>query len=93
MCSILHTEDDLNRMKYAVQAKLDPWYPAFLNMSLDPMAMSNYTLEGPMAYATRNATGSSPGKAQISADGVAAVLNAIMLVILLFGVRAATSCS
>ncbi|RFU24816.1 hypothetical protein B7463_g11524, partial [Scytalidium lignicola] len=65
-------------MKTGVKFRLDPWYPAFKSMSLDPLASSSYTMLGPLTFATRNATGSSPGKKQISYDSVAAVLNALM---------------
>jgi hypothetical protein len=67
-------------MKQGVANKLDPWYPAFLNMSSDPRASASYTLQGPLTFATRNATGASPGKTEISSDAVAAELNALMSV-------------
>ncbi|KAK9489356.1 chondroitin AC/alginate lyase [Lipomyces doorenjongii] len=78
---ILHTEDDLNRMKDGVAKKRDPWYPAFLNMSQDPLASSSYIMKGPLTFVTRNGTGGSPGKTQLSSDGVAAMLNALMFYI------------
>lgn len=77
---ILHTLDDLDRMKYGVGNKTDPWYTAYQNMSGDPLASSSYTLRGPLAYVTRNATGSSPGKTELSYDSVASLLNALMYV-------------
>lgn len=70
-------------MKQGVANKSDPWYPAFINMSGDPLASASYVMKGPMTFATRNATGSSPGKTEISSDAVAAVLNALMYVVLL----------
>ncbi|KAH8817034.1 chondroitin AC/alginate lyase [Xylogone sp. PMI_703] len=75
---ILHTKADLERMKIGVKLRQDPWYPAFKSMSLDPLASSSYKMLGPLTFATRNATGSSAGKKQISYDSVAAVLNALM---------------
>ncbi|PQE27274.1 GPI anchored protein [Rutstroemia sp. NJR-2017a WRK4] len=77
--SILHTQADLDRMKFGVANKLDPWYPAFLNMSRDPLASASYKMRGPLTFATRNGTGSSPGKTAISNDAVASLLNALML--------------
>jgi len=65
-------------MKIGVQQKLDPWYPDFMSMSLDPLASATYVMKGPLTFATRNATGPSPGKAEISSDSVAAILNALM---------------
>lgn len=79
ICSrILHTQEDLDRMRYGVTNKLEPWYSAFLNMSTDPLASPSYKMQGPLPYATRNATGGSPGKTQISYDSVASLLNALM---------------
>ena len=78
--SILHTQDDLDRMKDGVTNKRNPWYPAFLNMSADPLASSSYQMKGPLPYVTRKNTGHSPGKTELSYDSVAAVLNALMLV-------------
>lgn len=70
--------EDLDRMKYGVGNETDPWYSAYLNMSADPLASSSYAMKGPLTYVTRNATGSSPGKTQLSYDSVASLLNALM---------------
>ena len=76
--SVLHTAEDLQRMKTGVTYKQDPWYPGFLLMSQDPLANASYDMQGPLSFATRNATGAEPGKAEISSDAVAAELNALM---------------
>lgn len=78
--SILHSQDDLDRMKDGVANKRNPWYPAFVKMSADPLASSTYQMKGPLPYVTRNNTGHSPGKMELSHDSVAAVLNALTLV-------------
>lgn len=65
-------------MKHGVANKLSPWYPAFVNMSNDPLALSSYKMRGPLPYVTRNATGHQPGKTELSTDSVAAVLNSLM---------------
>lgn len=65
-------------MKYGVARRADPWYPAFLNMSQDPLASASYVMKGPLTFATRNATGPQPGRNEISSDAVAAELNALM---------------
>jgi hypothetical protein len=76
--SILSLQGDLDRMKYGVGNKTDPWYSAFLNMSGDPLASPSYTLQGPFTTVTRNNTGSSPGTSELSHDSVASLLNALM---------------
>ncbi|KAL3475176.1 chondroitin AC/alginate lyase [Aspergillus californicus] len=75
--SILSTKEDLDRMKYGVGNQTDPWYTAYQNMSSDSLASSSYTMKGPLTYVTRNATGSSPGKSELSHDSVASLLNAL----------------
>jgi hypothetical protein len=80
--SILSTREDLDRMKYGVGNQTDPWYTAYQNMSSDSLASSSYTMKGPLSYVTRDVSGSSPGKTQLSHDAVASLLNALRYVLL-----------
>ncbi len=43
---ISHKKSDLDRMKYMVQAGREPWKTSFQNLSQNPYASYNYTVQG-----------------------------------------------
>ncbi len=42
---ILHKKSDLDRMKYMVQAKVDPWYASYLLMKADERSSYDYVVQ------------------------------------------------
>ncbi|WP_299436370.1 carbohydrate-binding protein [uncultured Aquimarina sp.] len=43
---ISHKKSDLDRMKYMVEAKIDPWYTSYQNMIADSKSSYNYNVQG-----------------------------------------------
>ncbi|WP_299241796.1 carbohydrate-binding protein [uncultured Aquimarina sp.] len=43
---ISHKKSDLDRMKYMVEAKIDPWYTSYQNMVADSKSSYNYNVQG-----------------------------------------------
>ncbi|WP_311946998.1 alginate lyase family protein [Mucilaginibacter terrae] len=72
---LLHSKDDLYRMKKAVATKEEPIYSGFKLFSENPVSQSNYIMKGPMAMVGRNPT---IGQSVYDTDANAAHHNAIM---------------
>jgi len=47
---ITHKKSDLDRMKYMVQAKIDPWYSSYQQMVADSKSSFNYTVQGDPSF-------------------------------------------
>ncbi|WP_207531774.1 alginate lyase family protein [Desertivirga arenae] len=71
---ILHSQEDLERMKKAVAAKEEPIHSGYKLFSENPVSQSNYTMQGPMEMVGRNPT---VGQAVYDTDANAAHHNAI----------------
>ncbi len=53
---ILHTLDDLNRMKATVAQGAEPWKSGFEKLKAHPQSQASYTMLGPFAEISRNPT-------------------------------------
>lgn len=73
---ISHKKSDLDRLKAMVQAKIDPWYTSYLNLSKESLAQYNYTVRGKKTFTTVTQDGLN--YSAFSSDVKAAYLNAIM---------------
>jgi hypothetical protein len=47
---ITHKKSDLDRMKYMVEAQIDPWYTSYQNMAADSKSSYNYVVQGDESY-------------------------------------------
>lgn len=74
---LLHTREDLDRMRQQVAAEKDPWKSGFEKLRDDAQSRPDYKLRGPRAAVTRE-TGNVDGNDQMIADGNAAYQNALM---------------
>jgi len=77
---LLHTLNDLQRMKFMVAAQREPWYTAFLSFAADMHSLPSYSIEGPDAVVTRDRSGSvtNAGNQHLADDSVAALQLALM---------------
>lgn len=73
---LLHSRQDLDRMRERVAAGEEPWKSGFDKLRKDSQSQSNWKLRGPFEVVTRG--GASPGNAQMVLDGNAAYQNALM---------------
>ena len=73
---LLHSRQDLERMRERVAAGEEPWKSGFEKLRQDSQSQSGWKLRGPLAVVTRG--GASPGNAQMVLDGNAAYQNALM---------------
>ena len=74
---ISHKRSDLDRMKYMVQAGIEPWKTSFANLSANAYASYNYTVQGSSTNTVIDATISSEYN-KIKYDGLAAYYNSLM---------------
>jgi len=72
---LLHSKEDLERMKKAVAEKQEPIYSGYEVFSRNSMSRSDYKMQGPMAMVGRNPT---VGQNVYDADANAAHQNALM---------------
>ncbi len=47
---ITHKKSDLDRIKYMVEAKIDPWYSSYQEMAADSKASYSYTVRGDASF-------------------------------------------
>ncbi|MFC1763538.1 carbohydrate-binding protein [Planctomycetota bacterium] len=47
---ITHKKSDLDRMKYMVEAQIDPWYSSYKQMAADSKASYNYVVQGKKSF-------------------------------------------
>ncbi|MDO7171622.1 DNRLRE domain-containing protein [Mariniflexile sp. AS56] len=47
---ITHKKSDLDRMKYMVEAQIDPWYTSYLNMENDSKSSFSYEVQGNASF-------------------------------------------
>lgn len=47
---ITHKKSDLDRMKYMVKAKIDPWYSSYQEMVADSKSSYNYVVQGDLSF-------------------------------------------
>ena len=71
-----HKESDLMRMRYMVEAGIDPWLTSFQNMAADSKASYDYEVRGDASMTTVTQDGLNYGA--FSSDSRAAYLQAIM---------------
>lgn len=71
-----HKLSDLDRMKYMVEARTDPWQASFQDLASDSRASFNYEVQG-NASVTRVTHGET-SYSQFGNDGLAAYLNSLM---------------
>ena len=72
---ILHSKEDLERMKIAVAEKQEPIYSGFKVFAENPVSKNTYKMQGPMAMVGRNPT---VGQGTYDTDANAAHQNAVM---------------
>ncbi|MBE7171304.1 MAG: alginate lyase family protein [Williamsia sp.] len=72
---LLHSSEDLDRIKQAVAARQEPVYAGFELFRQNPVSQSSYQLQGPLEQVGRNPT---VGQAAYDNDANAAHQNAIM---------------
>lgn len=77
---ISHKKSDIERMRAMIQAKIDPWYTSFLNLSNDNNAKYTYTVKGSPTTTLIRPAGDNT-YSYISSDARAAYLNALMWVL------------
>ena len=77
---LLHTTEDLERIKSMVSVGKQPWYKAFESFAADPHSSLSYTMGGPDAVVTRdvNAGKTNAGVGHLAHDSVAALQLALM---------------
>ncbi|WP_406683279.1 carbohydrate-binding protein [Seonamhaeicola sp. MEBiC1930] len=68
---VSHNQSDLDRMKYMVEAKIDPWYSSYVEFASHAKSSYNYTVQG----SSLNTVGD---KGKVTSDGRAAYQNALM---------------
>lgn len=74
---ILHTREDLTRIKQYAEHKIEPAYSSYLLFTSNPLASSNYKLQGPFEVIGRDGP-NEPTKRPSEDDHEAAYMNAIM---------------
>ena len=72
---ILHSREDLDRMKKAVARKEEPIYAGYQMFIQNPASQYSYKMQGPLAMVGRNPT---IGQATYDSDANAAHQNAVM---------------
>src|SRR3990170_7050847 len=72
---LLHSMEDLDRMKNAVVNKTEPIYSGYQVFIQNPVSQHNYQIKGPMETVGRNPT---VGQTTYDSDANAAHQNAIM---------------
>jgi hypothetical protein len=74
---LLHSREDLDRMRQRVAAGEEPWKGGFAKLRADGQSKADWKLRGPFEVVTR-ATGADRGNPQMVVDGNAAYQNALM---------------
>lgn len=72
---LLHSQEDLDRMKRAIAAKEEPIYAGYEVFRKNPASQATYAMQGPLAMVGRNPT---VGQGTYDADANAAHQNALM---------------
>ena len=75
---LLHSTEDLKRMKEAVSNKQEPIYSGYLKLMENPVSLNSYQMQGPMEMVGRNPT---VGQGTYDTDANVAHHNAILWVI------------
>jgi hypothetical protein len=77
---LLHTMNDLQRMKSMVAAERQPWFIAFQSFAADSHSSLSYSMQGPDAVVTRdvNPAKTNMGTVHLAHDSVAALQLALM---------------
>jgi hypothetical protein len=77
---LLHTTNDIQRMKSMVTEQREPWHTAFLSFAADSHSSLSYSIEGPDAVVTRDVSSSitNAGNSRLAQDSVAALQLALM---------------
>ncbi|CZR65586.1 uncharacterized protein PAC_15486 [Phialocephala subalpina] len=78
---VLHTHEDLLRMRTNVASKLDPWYSTYQLFAEDSHSLLTYQMEGPLTWFERDHSGAVYGLNQIIQDGRAAINLALQYII------------
>ncbi|GIZ09758.1 hypothetical protein FUMI01_24850 [Flavobacterium sp. UMI-01] len=73
---ITHKKSDLDRMKYMVEAQIDPWYTSYQNMVADSKSSYNYVVQGKETF-TELGRDSGVNEGAWNSDIRAAYYNAI----------------
>lgn len=47
---ITHKNSDLDRMKYMVEAQIDPWFTSYQDMVADTKSSYDYTVQGDLSF-------------------------------------------
>lgn len=71
-----HKQSDLDRMYYAVQAQVDPYYESFTKLQAKSQASSSYTVQGDPSFTV--VTEKAENSSALKSDVTAAYLNALM---------------
>lgn len=74
---LLHSREDLERMRQQVSKGAEPWQSGFVKLRDDPQSQANWKLRGPFEVVTRE-PGQVQGNTQMVADGNAAYQNALV---------------
>lgn len=80
---LLHTMNDLQRMKSMVTAEKQPWFAAFQSFAADSHSSLSYSMQGPNAIVTRdvNPAKTNAGTMHLALDSIAALQLALMYTI------------
>ncbi len=71
---------DMDRMRYQVEARIDPWHASFLELQAEPLASHSYTVRGDPGWTT---VGRDPAirRNEFESDVTAAYLNSLMWIV------------
>ncbi len=75
---ISNNKADLDRMKYAIKNKMDPWYSSYLLLMADTKSNFNYTVKGNPEWTYLNRENPAVNKHEYESDIQAAYANALM---------------
>ncbi len=75
---ILHKKSDLDRMKYSVMAKVDPWYASYQLMKADNKSSYDYVIQGDPSWTKISREHPCDHCREWDSDVRAAYLNALM---------------
>ncbi len=73
------TRSDLDRMKYAVKNKMEPWYTSYMNLMADTRSSFNYSVKGDPSWTeVKKTIPNAVNKHEYESDIQAAYQNALM---------------
>lgn len=75
---VSNTRSDLDRMKYAVKTKMEPWYSSYLALMADTKSNHNYSIRGNPEWTYLNRENPAVNKHEFENDVQAAYANALM---------------